>query len=70
MVLEMYIHTMIVLFRNLINEQKIYEDYLNHWRIEVENLQKYANRYLEKISKRYGCVVPVIRSNEFNTYRY
>jgi len=70
MVLEMYIHTMIDLFRNLVSERKIYEDSLNHWRNEVENLQKYANRYFEKISKRYNCVVPVIRSNDFTTYRY
>lgn len=70
MVLEMYIHTMIDLFRNLISERKLYEDSLNHWRKEVENLQKYANRYFEKISQRYNCVVPVIRSSDFTTYRY
>ena len=70
MILQMYTDTMIDFFNELIHETNLHEEYFDNWRTKVENLQKYANRYLEKISKRYGCVVPVIHTKEFTTYRY
>jgi len=46
------------------------EDCIIHWLSQVENLQKYTNKYLEKISKRYDCVVPYINKHEVRSFKY
>ena len=91
MVLEMLMHTMNDMFRNLVNESEEgtdeedeeakppaatrvtlapTEDCIIHWLSQVEHLQKYTNKYLEKISKRYNCVVPYINKHEVRSFKY
>ena len=98
MVLEMLMHTMNDMFRNLTGADAHEdgdgdededeeggrvaaaapvhvalaptEDCIIHWLSQVENLQKYTNKYLEKISKRYDCVVPYINKHEVRSFKY
>jgi hypothetical protein len=72
-VLEMYVFTMVDLFRNLIYElgtnYKEIDDIIN-WQTQVEQLQDFANVQFDKISKRYNGTSPVISVTEFRLKHY
>lgn len=68
-VLEMYIFTMVDLFRNLLDEN-ITLDKIDDWIIQVEKLQSFANTQFQKISNRYNNVAPYISLSEFNLIHY
>ena len=69
----MFVQTLHDLFRNLIETKTTKEDYVDKieaWFQEVTQLIDYGNKCFEKISKRYSCVVPYLRSDHYDTIHY
>jgi predicted MPP superfamily phosphohydrolase len=66
-VLEMYLFAIVDMFNNLKADlEKVYPTFVN----EVTVLREFSNNHLCKISKRYGCVVPVIGNEDINSKKY
>ena len=71
-VFEMYVFTVLDLFRNLTEEIKAYTEYsqIEAWQKQVGQLQDFANTQFSKISKRYNCTTPNIGMTELKMLHY